>query len=246
MPASVRELPAIHLFIQTHSVLRAQTESPRQKHTVDRRVPLIQSSLSHSFCNPLSLFSYLLILHIWFKELCLLSHFLQHAEVISCTVRTDTTMLFSASQPHRHTHTNTITIVPVSCLCCHYAAAEWDMVQFPLVKDNTHTNTHTLVHILHISTQYNSCYLSLFLFPFLSLSDANTHTYTHTRLCIHSHTNITARTLWPNSPLIDVCLSVKEAQHKEQWWACVWLRGNKERSIPRQLSDSSGTLHGLV
>lgn len=88
------------------------------------------------------------------------------------------------------------------------------------------------VQYLHISAQYSSCYLSLS----LSLSDKSTHTY----LSVHSLTNITARTLWPNSPLIDVCLSVKEAQHKEQRWACVWLRGNKEWSIPRQLSDSSG------
>lgn len=75
--------------------------------------------------------------------------------------------------------------------------------------------------------------ISLFFFPF-SVFDKNTHS------CTQSHTNVAARTLWPNSPLIDVCLSVKEAQHKEQRWACVWLRGNKEWSIPHQLSDSSG------
>lgn len=58
---------------------------------------------------------------------------------------------------------------------------------------------------------------------------------------------VAARTLWPNSPpppapRIDVCLSVKEASHKEQRWprVCAAPRANKEQPIPRQLSDSSG------
>lgn len=85
---------------------------------------------------------------------------------------------------------------------------------------------------MHISTQCN--------YPlFFSFSVSVWYRQIHTYLCLHPHINIVARTLWPNSPLIDVCLSVKEAQHKEQQWACVWLKGNKERSILCQFSDSS-------
>ena len=53
-------------------------------------------------CNPLCLLSHLL--PIWYKQLCLLSHCLQYAEVISCTVRTDTTLPFAACLPHTRTH----------------------------------------------------------------------------------------------------------------------------------------------
>lgn len=131
------------------------------------------------------------------------------------------------SQPPCCTHADTITIVPISCPCCHYAAAEGDMVQFPLVKE---THTHTYTHFL--TKQFLPS--PAFFFSFCLMKNPNTYLF----MCWHIHT--AAWTLWPNSPLIDVCLSVKEAQHKEQRWACVWLRGNKEWSIPCQLSDSSG------
>lgn len=99
-----------------------------------------------------------------------------------------------------------------------------------------HTNTHVDTSTC---TQYNPCYL-FFFFSLSSFSVSVWCKHARTYLSTHANTN-TKRTLWPNSTLIDVCLSVKEAQHKEQQWACMCeLRANKERSIPRQLSDSSG------
>lgn len=100
-------------------------------------------------------------------------------------------------------------------------------------RQHAHIHTHTGLYIYaHFHTIQFPVSLSF------SISLIQTHTYTYSCMC--SHINIAARTLWPNSSLIDVCLSVKEAQHKEWQWACVWLRGNKEWSIPCQFSDSSG------
>lgn len=56
----------------------------------------------------LSFLAYTLSL-CWYKELSLLSHFVQFAEVISFSVTADTTVLFSATQPHTHMHAHTHT-----------------------------------------------------------------------------------------------------------------------------------------
>ena len=139
---------------------------------------------------------------------------------------------------HRHTHTHTHThartdkynndcscfLLMLSLCSCWMRYGPFSICQRQL--------TQTYVHICTFPHNIIPG-ISLFFFPF-SVFDKNTHS------CTQSHTDVAARTLWPNSPRIDVCLSVKEEQHKEQRWACVWLRGNKEWSIPRQLSDSSG------
>lgn len=102
----------------------------------------------------LSFLAYTLSL-CWYKELSLLSHFVQCAEVISFTVTADTTVLFSATQPHTHMHAHTcthahmnrITIVPVSWVCWHYTAVEWDTVHFLSVKCITHKHTCRYIHL---------------------------------------------------------------------------------------------------
>lgn len=104
---------------------------------------------------------------VWYKELCLLSHSSQYAEVISCTVTTDTTLLCPASLPHTHSHTNKYNndcscFLPMLSLC-----SCWMRYHFPLVKDNTHT--HTCAYVC--SFPHNIIPTkSLVLFPFLPLS----------------------------------------------------------------------------
>lgn len=116
------------------------------------RMPLIQSGLVHSFCNPLSRFSHL--------PHCLIQRVVSLIALFtvlkSSPAPSQLTQLCYALPPchtHIHTQINTITIVPVSCLCCHYAAAEWDTI-FHWSK-TTHTHTHMCIRMF-ISTQYNS------------------------------------------------------------------------------------------
>lgn len=105
---------------------------------------------------------------------------------------------------HAHTHAlwrtgiNTITIVPISCPCCHYAAAEWDMVEFPSVKEN-----QTCTHI-HISWPNNSRHLSLSLSLFAWFRTLNAY------LCVRSHTYTPLPELSGLIPPSYWCVSVSE------------------------------------
>lgn len=196
VPASVRELPAIYLLIQTHSVLSVRAEPDTARRNSARTDAFWSSLASQSLCNPVSLFSHLL--PVWYKELSLItlfavcwSHLLHcqnwHNSAICCLPAIHTLSLTNMhTLTLSDTHIDTITIVPVSCLCCHYAAAEWDMVQFPSVKDNTHKCTH-----VHICTfPHNIFQLSLsFCFLFcLCLLKTQTHNcaLTHKHCCQNS------------------------------------------------------------
>lgn len=133
VPASVRELPAIHLIIQTHHVLSVRPEPNTATPWTDAFDPVVSftcsvslflSSLTYSLSNTKSCVSY--------HTLC--------STLKSSPALSELTQVCYSLPPCR---THTITIVPISCPCCHYAAAEWDMVQVPLLKENTQMYTYT-------------------------------------------------------------------------------------------------------
>ena len=83
------------------SAERLAEPNTARRNTPLGRLLLIQSGLFHPCIR------FLAYSPDWYKESrLLLSHILQYAEVISCTVRTDTTGLFTDSPPPcTHTHT---------------------------------------------------------------------------------------------------------------------------------------------
>lgn len=180
VPASVRELPAVHLLFQARHVLSVRPEpnttkpwtdlsdscGPSVKVSVCPLWPYTKTRVScHSLCSGL-------------KSSPVLPQVTPGCYPLPpCCAHTQI-------HTRAHTHTlwrtgiNTITIVPISCPCCHYAAAEWDMVEFPSVKEN-----QTCTHI-HISWPNNSCHLSLSLSLFAWFK-----TQTHICACARTHTH---------------------------------------------------------